>query len=274
MTVRRLIVNADDFGFTPDVNSGIVEAFTEGILTSTTLMANGPAFDGAVDLAVSHPGLDIGCHLVLIGGFSVADPGKPLPTTLGQFLLRVGAGWSKAAIEEEFCAQIEKIRSAGLTPSHLDTHKHTHLAPPVLDAMLSAARRYGIKWIRRPFDLPLTAARAGAGFSTRMIQRGLSPLRRRFTAKLEASGARATDAFAGFQLTGRFRAVELSELIAALPEGSTEFMCHPGHCRDELLAAPTRLKQSREIELRALTSDQAIRALEASNIELTSYRDI
>ena len=272
MAARRLIVNADDFGFTRDVNSGIVEAFADGILTSTTLMANGPAFDDAVNLADQHPGLDIGCHLVLIGGGSLADRGRQLPATLGQFIARIVAGWSKDAIEEEFCAQIERIRSAGINPSHLDTHKHTHLMPRVLDAMLSAARRYEIKWIRRPFDLPLSAASTGAGFSTRMIRRGLSPLSRRFTAKLDGSGRRSTDAFAGFQLMGRFRAAELSALIAALPQGSTEFMCHPGHCRDELMAAPTRLKQSREIELRSLTSGEVIRTLEASKIELTNYR--
>ena len=235
-------------------------------------MANGPAFADAVNLAVQHPQLDIGGHLVLIGGPSIAAPGKQLPPTLGQFIARIATGWSKAAIEEEFCAQIEKICSAGLTLSHLDTHKHTHLMPRVLDAMLSAAHRYEIKWARRPFDFSLPAASAGAPLSARMIRYALGSRKGSFTAKLDAAGVRSTDHFAGLQLTGRFRAAELSALIATLPEGSIEFMCHPGHCREDLLAAPTRLKQTREIELRALTSEQAIRAIEASKIELTNYR--
>jgi predicted glycoside hydrolase/deacetylase ChbG (UPF0249 family) len=77
--LKRLVVNADDFGFTRDVNDGIVAAHQRGILTATTLMANGVAFDHAVDLAKSNPELDVGCHLVLVGGMSVARPGQALP---------------------------------------------------------------------------------------------------------------------------------------------------------------------------------------------------
>ena len=84
---RRLVVNADDFGFTPDVNSGIVEAHRRGILTATTLMANGDAFDDAVRLAREAPSLDVGCHLVLIGGLSLVT-GKPFPATVAQLLLK------------------------------------------------------------------------------------------------------------------------------------------------------------------------------------------
>ena len=73
MARRQLVVNADDFGFTPDVNEGIVEAHRHGILTATTLMANGAAFEDAVRLARERPTLDIGCHLVLIGGHVAAD---------------------------------------------------------------------------------------------------------------------------------------------------------------------------------------------------------
>ena len=82
---RQLVVNADDFGFTPDVNSGIVEAHRRGILTATTLMANGDAFDDAVRLARETPSLDVGCHLVLIGGRSLVT-GNPFPSTVAQLL--------------------------------------------------------------------------------------------------------------------------------------------------------------------------------------------
>src|SRR5207245_3541269 len=83
---KQLVVNADDFGFTPDVNEGIVEAHCRGILTATTLMANGAAFEDAVRLAGEHPTLDVGCHLVLVSGYSVLT-GRPFPPTVPELLL-------------------------------------------------------------------------------------------------------------------------------------------------------------------------------------------
>ncbi|MBI1356203.1 MAG: ChbG/HpnK family deacetylase [Acidobacteria bacterium] len=271
MSLRRLIVNADDFGFTRDVNRGIVEACERGILRATTLMANGDAFDDAVEQAARTPSLDVGCHLTLVGGRSVADPGKSLPGSVGELLPGLLGRWSLAALEEELSAQVEKIRAAGLRPSHVDTHKHTHLAPPVLDAVLAVAKRYGIAWVRRPFDLPLTAAAAGAPWKRRVVSRLLGGLNGRFERKLAAAGRRSTDHFAGFQITGLFRAAEIAALLRALPEGLTELMTHPGFCTAELNAAPTRLRQSRQIELEALTSPVALRAAEEAGVEITSY---
>src|SRR5262249_33369461 len=118
---KQLVVNADDFGFTPDVNRGIIEAHRDGILTATTLRANGDAFEDAVRLARETPGLDIGCHLVLIGGRSLVS-GRALPESVPQLL----AALAKRDIRpyEELTAQVRRIREAGLLPTHLDTHKH------------------------------------------------------------------------------------------------------------------------------------------------------
>lgn len=265
---RRLIVNADDFGFTRDVNLGIAEAHRDGILTATTLMANGAAFDHAVEVAREAPTLDVGCHLVLVGGRSVADPARDLPRTVGKLGLHLMSGdW----VEQEFEAQVEKILAAGLRPSHLDTHKHTHLAPPVLKAVCHISQTYVIPWVRRPFDLPLTAA---APLQTRAVNAGLLSMRGPFDRILRRYGCRTTDYFAGFQLTGRFRAGELADLIRQLPDGLTEFMCHPGHCTEELRAATTRLKESRAEELAALVSEKVRRAVEEAGVELVNYREL
>lgn len=269
---KQLIVNADDFGFTPDVNAGIVEAHRCGILTATTLMANGDAFDDAVRLACAAPSLDIGCHLVLIGGRSLVS-GRPLPLTVPQ-LLRALARRDLRPYEE-LAAQVKHILAAGIQPSHLDTHKHTHLAPPVLDAVARIGREFGIRWVRRPFDFPLNARMSGAvPAMKRMTSRTLALLRRRFHRVLEAHGCRTTDHFAGFQITGRFRTAELVQLLALVPAGTTEFMCHPGRCGDALRHARTRLKESREHELEALLSSEARNALDRHAIELTNYRDL
>ena len=142
--MRTLIVNADDFGFTRDVNQGIVEAHRDGILTSTTLMACGAAFDDAVRLAKENPTLDIGCHLVLVG-----EP--PYPPTLAKLLAAVAL--RRIRIYEEFRNQVRRILDAGLTPTHLDTHKHTHLLPPVLDAVARVSEEFGIRWVRHTLVL-------------------------------------------------------------------------------------------------------------------------
>ena len=127
---RRLIVNADDFGLTEGVNAGIVEAFEKGILRSASLMANGSAFHDAVRLARANPGLDVGCHLMLISGRAVSQPDRELPRSVPQLLAGLASDWRVGAIEREFSAQIEKIQAARISISHLDTHKtHSPGAP-------------------------------------------------------------------------------------------------------------------------------------------------
>lgn len=268
--LRRLVVNADDFGFTHDVNRGIVEAHTRGILTASTLMANGAAFDDAVRLAREHPTLDVGCHLVLVQGPSLAHPRRPLPATVPQLLQALAL--RRLDAYAELRPQVQRIMDNGIRPLHLDSHKHTHLWPPVLDAVLRLSAEFGIPWVRRPFDLPLVAG--GVPWGKRMVSTAVASLRGQFHRKLAGAGCRTTDHFAGFQITGRFRAAELASLLRALPEGSTEFMCHPGRCTGELRATATRLKESREAELEALLAPEVRAAIEESEIRLVRYRDL
>ena len=270
--MKQLVVNADDFGFTRDVNRGIVTAHTDGILTATTLMANGGAFDDAVNLAIANPSLDIGCHLVMIGGNSLLDSNRALPRTVPELVRAVLLG--RVDPYSELRAQIQKILSAGLQPTHLDTHKHTHLMPQVLDAVARLSEEFSIRWVRRPFDYPLSGAANKIPPLKRFTSRALQLVRNRFHARLTKHGCRTTDYFAGFQLTGRFESKELAMLFGALPEGSVEFMCHPGFCTSELRGAPTRLKESRERELNALT-DPAVRAvIEQQGVIVTNYRNL
>lgn len=268
MTQAVLVVNADDFGFTRDVNLGIVEAHTQGILTATTLMANGAAFDDAVRLAREHPQLDVGCHLVLVQGPSLARRGQDLPRSVGQLVHAVTLG--RLQPYTELRPQIERILDAGLQPLHLDTHKHTHLWPSVLDAVARLSEEFRIPWVRRPFDLPLAAG--DVPWSKQLISRAAGSLRRRFHRKLYEHGCRTTDHFAGFQITGRYRAAELASLIRGLPDGITEFMCHPGRCTEELRCATTRLRESREAELAALTSPEVRDALHQRGALLSGYK--
>jgi predicted glycoside hydrolase/deacetylase ChbG (UPF0249 family) len=183
--------------------------------------------------------------------------------------LALAARSFRKRIQEEIEAQVEKILRAGLEPTHLDTHKHTHLMPPVLESLCRISEHFSIPWVRRPFDLPMTAA---VPLAARVLNVGLGALRGHFQRTLTRYRCRATDHFAGFQLTGRFRATELAALIRSLPQGLTEFMCHPGHCTEELRRATTRLKESRAEELEALTSPEIRQALQQAGIELTNFR--
>jgi chitin disaccharide deacetylase len=261
--LKYLIPNADDFGYTRDVNDGIIHAHRQGILTAATLMATGAAFDHAVALARENPSLDVGVHLVLVGG-----PG--FPPTVGRLIVEIALG--RIRIYDELSAQVRKVLDAGIQPSHLDTHKHTHLLPPVLNAVGRIASEFQIPWVRRPFDLPLNAGRVP--WQRQAVSRGLSFVRALFHRVLTRYGCRTTDHFAGFQITGHYDAAELARLIRDLPEGVTEFMCHPGFCTEELQAARTRLKESRRRELDALTSAEVRAAIEESGVTLARYAEI
>ncbi|MBZ5635100.1 MAG: ChbG/HpnK family deacetylase [Acidobacteriia bacterium] len=268
MVTKQLVVNADDFGFTRDINAGIIEAHRDGILTATTLMATGgatsAAFDDAVRLARETPSLDIGCHLVLVGA-----PG--FPPTIPRLVRDVALG--RIHIYGELVKQVRRIVDAGLSPTHLDTHKHTHLLPPVLEAVARISEEFRIPWVRRPFDFPLQPGGVG-GAKRAWTNKLMRLMNGRFSAALTRHRCRSTDWFAGFRLTGRYRSDDLVELIRALPEGVTEFMCHPGRCGDDLRAARTRLKESREEELRALISPEVRAALADASVKLVSFREL
>src|SRR5262249_45784269 len=157
-------------------------------------------FDDAVRRAREAPSLDIGCHLVLVGGKSVRT-GEPLPPTVGALLGALAR--RRFSVYDELRVQIERIVQAGLRPTHLDTHKHTHLAPSVLEAVARLSEEFGIRWVRRPFDFPMEAG--AAPMTKRLTSRALGFMRPWFHRVLERRHCRTTDHFAGFQVTGRFR---------------------------------------------------------------------
>lgn len=287
--MKRLIVNGDDFGFTSGVNAGIVRAFREGILTSTTLMANGAAFEDAVERARSCPGLAVGCHLVLVGGRvtarredvpSLASRDGYLPNTLLGFVGRLAGGTIRREdVERELRAQIDRLRRAGIEPTHLDTHKHTHSHPKVMEALGRVASECGITRVRLPFEglrsADGTAERNGRGS---LKQRALALAARtaapRFPRIVKSYGLRTPDHFFGLLLTGGVRAAALLPLLERLPDGTSELMCHPGVCDEDLEAANTRLKRQRETELQALVDPAVRRAIEERGIKLVSYREL
>jgi hopanoid biosynthesis associated protein HpnK len=289
--MKQLIVNGDDFGYTRGVNGGILRSFEQGILTSTTLMANGEAFEDAVEGARAHPRLGVGCHLVLVGGRCVAPAEKiptladsegRLPDSLAAFWLRVSArGVRSADLERELRAQIERVCATGIRPTHLDTHKHTHLHPRVMEAVGRVAEELGIRRVRKPFERPGNFFRfpsAGPKRAAQLKQSAAATAVRMgapgFGRLLQAHGLRTTDRFYGFGLTGLLDAQAIVAMLEDLPEGTSELMCHPGVCDAALEGAPTRLKREREREMAALIDPAVRRAVERGGVRLISYREL
>ena len=290
--MRRLIVNADDFGFTAGVNRGIIEAHTRGIVTSSTLMANGRAFADAVCLAKTVPLLSVGCHIVLIDGEPILDA-KRLPSItaphpsgarfrdgLKSFAARALAGrLDPDEIEAEANAQIRKLQSAGISVSHLDTHKHTHLFPAVLRPLLRAARACGVHAIRNPFGprMPLRASDLlkRPNLWTRYAEvRFLRTLAASFGDAAQKEGMATPDGTLGIVVTGALDEKLFRSIAEIVPEGTWEFVCHPGYNDDDLKSAKTRLRASRETELQVLTMPQVRDLLAQQGIDLISYRNL
>jgi hopanoid biosynthesis associated protein HpnK len=289
--VRRLIVNADDFGLTAGINRAIVEAHTHGIVTSSTLMANGRAFEDAVRLAATVPRLSVGCHVVLIDGepvlnaelssLTAADSGGArFRDGLKSFAVRALTGrLNPREIEAEASAQIRKLQSAGVSVSHLDTHKHTHLFPSVLRPLLSAARACGVRAVRNPFGprKPLKSSDllTRPNLWTRYAEvRILRTLAAKFHEAAKREGVVTPDGTLGVVVTGALDEELFRAIAAVIPDGTWEFVCHPGYNDDDLKSAKTRLRQSRETELRVLTMPEAGELLLSQGIALISYHDL
>jgi predicted glycoside hydrolase/deacetylase ChbG (UPF0249 family) len=298
--VRKLIVNADDFGLTAGVNRAIVETHSAGVVSAATLMANGAAFEDAVAAARSAPNLSVGCHVVLVDGTPVSPPGaldtllairsaepENFYSSLSAFAARAMlGGFDRDQLVTEITAQIGKIQAAGLPVTHLDTHKHAHMFPEILTALLRAARICGVRAIRNPF-VPLKAMPARIFKGKRDLWKRYGQVRMlhtfsgQFLQRTRRAGLLTPDGVVGVIETG---AVDLPgdksgynfllrQTLASLPEGTWELVCHPGYSDADLRATGTRLLGSRDEERRLLTSAELRQFLEEQKIRVIGYRE-
>ncbi|MGA2048239.1 MAG: ChbG/HpnK family deacetylase [Terracidiphilus sp.] len=275
--MRRLIVNADDFGLTVGVNRAIVELHLQGALTSTTLIARAGSTENAVEEALKTPSMGTGCHVVLVDGQPVLSPSE-IPTLvdrktglfhpkLGAFLCRVLLGKVRAAeIEAEAGAQIALLTGRGLRLTHIDTHKHTHMFSTVLKPVLRAARAAGIGAVRNPFE-PAWSCRAAqnAPLIRRMEVRLLRRLEPTFLRIVAEEGFKTTDGALGVLATGTLNAATLRTLLESVLPGTWELVTHPGYNDADLAHAHTRLLASREIEREALLGIKSANGVELIN---------
>jgi len=287
--LRNLIVNADDLGWTEGVNRGIAEAHRNGIVTSASLLANGAAFESGVKLARTTPALGVGVHLNLSDGEPVA-PRELVASLLNErgelegkpesLLLRLARkSVSIEEVEREWDAQILKVRDCGIQPTHLDGHRHVQMLPGLFEIALRLAKRHGIAAIRISHEasslrvaLSSGTKRKGTVVMRQGVQaRGLKLLAPDAREQAERAGIATADYFCGIAQTGELTREGVLRLLAILPEGATELMCHPGYVDADLAKSGTRLQASRQKEVEILT-DTEIRNLVASQgIRLIDY---
>jgi hopanoid biosynthesis associated protein HpnK len=292
MAVRRLIINADDFGLTSGVNRAIADSHRRGIVTSSTLMANSQAFAEAARMAGENPNLSVGCHVVLVDGPPVSPPEK-VPTLLlpnentnqlrESLISFVTAAWRGRLREEEIAAeiaaQIRKVQAAGISVSHVDSHKHTHIFPAIFKPLLAVARECGVRAVRNPFGPIKTLAYAHLmrrpKLWTRYTEVGiLRHYAEQFKKQVKAHGMITPDGSFGVVVTGALTQELFDAVIGCIPEGTWEFVCHPGYHDADLEKISTRLRSSRDVEMQILTSDASRATLQRHGIELISYREL
>ena len=289
--MKNLIVNADDLGWTIGVNRGIAEAHRNGIVTSTSLLANGCAFDDGVETARELPRLGVGVHLNLSDGKPIApaEKVKNLASENGEFsggpealLFRLTArNLDPKEVEIEWNAQIEKVRAAGVRPTHLDGHKHVQMLPGLFGIAVRLAKKHGIEAVRVSHEAStLRTALTGGSESTGVVikqgvqARGLKFLARDARELAEHSGIATSDYFCGIAQTGVLTKKGVLQLLASLPEGTTELMCHPGYVDADLEHSATRLQASRQTELEILTDKEIRKNIAVLGIRLINYEQI
>jgi hopanoid biosynthesis associated protein HpnK len=275
-----LIVHADDFGISSAVNAGILEAHREGILTSTSIIASGEAFDEAIAIAKANDSLDVGIHLTLAEEKPIL-PADAIPSLIGadghfHRHATVFAGRylrSKISLDDvrrELDAQIRKVLAANVRISHLDGHQHLHMLPGILRITMELAHSYNIPRVRLPREKIKPYMLRKAAALPRVAQ--LAVLNR-----IASSGKRlfsvTTDHFAGFYHGGALSTQNLLQVVASLPsKGTCELMCHPGVGGAE--ASHGHWQYSWADELAALKSSDVAAALKARGVRLISWKDL
>jgi len=279
MRSRRVIINADDFGWSAGVTEGIIQAHRDGVVTSASMAVNMPAAEAAVQRLVEVPRLGVGLHLNVSQGPPLSRNGSALAgpdglmnrSAIGVVLACAARPRLLQAVEAEFEAQIRWALDHGIRPTHLDTHRHSHAYGPIFRRVAALAQKYRVRFVRRygehlpGKDWPSTSTKQ------RCIARALNVLGGRNAARSPA--VHGTQGAWGVAHTGRIDTRWLILAAERAPHGVTEIMTHPG-LLDKLPAGETRLVESRPAELAALCDPQVRSAFSGPDLELVHYGNL
>lgn len=281
--MKKLIINADDFGLSTGANRAVITAFREGVLTSTSLMVGGKAFEEAVSLAKENPGLQVGLHLTLVQGRAVLPP-REIPGLVdveGNFPMdpvRAGmrfffSGVLKGELQREIEAQILRFRETGLPLSHIDGHLNIHMHPTVFDILAELMPRHGITSFRLTRE---NLMRDPADHGERRVGRAIDAfifgcLAKRCRPVLKRLGISHSDEVKGLLNSGRMTEEYLLKVLERLEDGVTEIYFHPG-CKPDPELSSWMPDYLHEEELGALTSRTVRVVMENRGIRLVNYR--
>jgi len=281
---RRLIVNADDFGVSQEVNEAIIRAYREGVLTSTSLMVTGQSFEQAVALAKHNPGLAVGIHLVTVVGKSVL-PHSEIPTLVdreGNFSNNPTAAGLKyyfspqarRELRKELAAQFEKFHSTGLQLSHIDGHLHLHVHPVIFKAALELGAKCGVRRMRVPAEERQLALEFDR---TNLLQKTVHTLlfgglARYMGKKLRERGFTFPERVYGNLQSGRMSESYFLYALDRLTAETSEIYFHPAvYPGDRLLSAD---ESQCLIEFEALTSKRVKERVQGLGVKLTNYFEL
>ena len=281
--MKRLIINADDFGLHSAVNHGIIEGYQKGCIRSTSFVAAGAAAEEAAALARENPGLGVGLHLTLVAERPVLPPekvsslvgsdGRLFPDH-GAFIQRyVTGGIRKNELRAECEAQILRAKEMGVHLTHIDSHQHLHVLPGVISLTLSLAKEYGFSKMRLPAEAFLFSGGYPVSVGRYVAKCGLTSCARMAKGAMCRAGILMPDAFFGMLAGGHMFLPHFMAIIHALPDGVSEIMVHPGK-NNRILDDIYHWRYHWEEELASVTSEEAMRYIDSSGIQLISYEEL
>lgn len=281
--MKRLIVNADDFGLHSAVNRGIIEGYQNGCIRSTSFVVAGAAAEEAAELAVENPGLGVGIHLTLVAERPVLPPEK-IPTLVDgdgrllpdhtAFIRRYMAGGVRMEeLRAECEAQILRARRMGVRLTHIDSHQHLHVLPGLIRLVLALAREYGFSKMRLPAEGFLFRGGYPASVGRYIAKCGLTACARMAKGKMNRAGIMTPDAFFGMLAGGHMFLPHFMEILRALPEGVSEIMVHPG-TDNQVLDGIYHWRYHWEEELASVTDNEAKEYVKTHGIRLISYGEL
>lgn len=278
---KAVILTADDFGFSREVNAGILDSHRRGVLTATSLMVTGAARDEAAAAARDNPALDVGLHIVVCRGASVLPPERlaGIVDAAGIFVRNPVHGGMRyffnrrirTALHDELRAQIEShLRLVG-SLNHIDGHLNFHVHPVIADMLVALALEYHVPCMRIPRESVFTTLALARDHAPRKLVESVifRALSRRARRRAAASGIRTTDWLFGLHQSGRLSEEYVLGVIRRLRPGLTEIYFHPAL---DIGATPPSVETQREVQI--LTSPAVREALSNAGARLTNFAEI
>ncbi|MBI3035077.1 ChbG/HpnK family deacetylase [Candidatus Woesearchaeota archaeon] len=273
--MKRLIVTADDFGYSRNVNKAIIRCFKEGIVTSTSLIVNTTYFQESINLLKQNKNLDVGLHINLTE-FKPLTKNKTLAGKNGEFIGKTKwfGGYYKNAdkkeVEDEIEAQILKAVSKGLKITHINGHNHIHIFPNVIDIILRLAKKYKIRCIRIPNE---KVANKHQKLSNELKKRNmLAKFSKMAKTKILKNKLRVTNAFYGILNMNDMNFNKLSMILNSIKNGTSELMTHPAYIdkKGDIFHS----SRQRESEIKLMTSDKIMKLIKKRRINLVNFAQI